>query len=165
MLWSCWKGIQHLLTKGIVIMVQSSQFTTQGNSGNQTAAHTSDLLQLCRKSCETFQMAARYAETSAIRNLMSYYAQLREQFIDEVNKMERLPMARVLTPVSAETHMHTSDLLKMCEDVERELAAVYERLNYSNIPHESRSLLWQQYIEVRQCCHNLSTLHGVYRQL
>lgn len=146
-------------------MVQSSQFMTQSSTSTQTMAHTSDLLQLCRKSCETFQMAARYAETSAIRNLMSYYAQLREQFIDELNKMGRFPSTRVLTPVSAETHIHTSDLLKMCEDVERELAAMYERLNYSSIAHESRSLLWQQYIEVRQCCHNLSTLYGVYRQL
>lgn len=146
-------------------MVQSPQFITQQNSGNQTAAQTSDLLQLCRKSCETFHMAARYAETSAIRNLMSYYAQLREQFIEELNKMGRITVTRQAVPVSAETHIHTSDLLKMCEEVERDLASVYERLNYSNIPHESRSLLWQQYIEVRQCCHNLSTLYGVYRQL
>jgi len=146
-------------------MVQSSQFITQQNSGNQTAAHTSDLLQLCRKSCETFHMAARYAETAAIRNLMSYYAQLREQFIEELNKMGRITVTRIAAPVSAETHIHTSDLLKICEEVERDLASVYERLNYSNIPHESRSLLWQQYIEVRQCCHNLSTLYGVYRQL
>jgi hypothetical protein len=79
--------------------------------------------------------------------------------------MGRITVARQAVPVSAETHIHTSDLLKMCEEVERDLASVYERLNYSNIPHESRSLLWQQYIEVRQCCHNLSTLYGVYRQL
>jgi len=146
-------------------MVQSSQFITQQNSGNQTAAHTGDLLQLCRKSCETFHMAARYAETAAIRNLMSYYAQLREQFIEELNKIGRITVSKMAAPISAEMHIHTSDLLKMCEEVERELASVYERLNYSNIPHESRSLLWQQYIEVRQCCHNLSTLYGVYRQL
>jgi len=146
-------------------MVQSSQFITQQNSGNQTAAHTSDLLQLCRKSCETFHMAARYAETAAIRNLMAYYAQIREQFLDEVNKMGRSVPVRPLPPVSSETHIHTSDLLKMCEDVERELATAYERLNYSSMPHESRSVLWQQYVEIRQCCHNLSTLYGVYRQL
>lgn len=146
-------------------MVQSPQFIMQQNSGSQTTVHTGDLLQLCRKSCETFQMAARYAETSAIRNLMSYYAQLREQFIDELNKMGRHAVTRPLPPVSSEAHIRTSDLLKMCEDVERDLASVYERLNYGNVAHESRSLLWQQYIEVRQCCHNLSTLHGVYRQL
>jgi hypothetical protein len=147
-------------------MVQSSQFshnTTQPiHSG---ATYVNDLLHLCRKSCETFQMAARYAETAAIRNLMSYYAQIREQFLDELNKLGRPVTARPFSPVSSEAHIHTSDLLKMCEDVERELASAYERLNYSNIPHESRSLLWQQYIEIRQCCHNLSTLYGVYRQL
>jgi len=131
----------------------------------QTVTYTADLLNLCRKSCETFQMASRYAETAAIRNLMSYYAQLREQFIDELNKMGRHASPHALPPVSAEVQIHTSDLLKMCEDVERELASAYERLNYSSIAHESRSLLWQQYIEVRQCCHNLSTLYGVYRQL
>jgi len=146
-------------------MVQSSQFTAQTNANVQAVTYTADLLQLCRKSCETFQMASRYAETAAIRNLMSYYAQLREQFIEELNKMGRQSGVRPLPPVSAEVHVHTSDLLKMCEDVERDLASAYERLNYSSIPHESRSLLWQQYIEVRQCCHNLSTLYGVYRQL
>jgi len=146
-------------------MVQSSYFTSQTNTNTQMVTQTADLLQLCSKSCDTFHMAARYAETAAIRNLMSYYAQLREQFIDELNKVGRHANARPLPPVSAEMHVHTSDLLKMCEDVERDLASAYERLNYSSIAHESRSLLWQQYIEVRQCCHNLSTLYGVYRQL
>jgi hypothetical protein len=146
-------------------MVQSSQFATTTQSNYSGATQVTDLLNLCRKSCETFQMAARYAETAAIRNLMAYYGQIREQFMDELNKMGRGVPVRALPPVNSETHIHTSDLLKMCEEVERDLATAYERLNYSSMPHESRSVLWQQYIEIRQCCHNLSTLYGVYRQL
>lgn len=146
-------------------MVQSSQISHMTSQPTLTATQISDLMQLCRKSCETFQVASRYAETAAIRNLMSYYAQIREQFLDELNKVGRPVVTRPSTPVSAEMHIHTSDLLKMCEDVERDLASAYERLNYNSIAHESRSLLWQQYIEIRQCCHNLSTLYGVYRHL
>jgi hypothetical protein len=146
-------------------MVQSSQFSVTTQSNHSGATQVTDLLHLCRKSCETFQMAARYAETAAIRNLMSYYAQIREQFLDELTRMGRSVPTRSLPPVSSETHIHTSDLLKMCEDVERDLAAAYERLNYTSMPNEARSVLWQQYIEIRQCCHNLSTLYGVYRQL
>lgn len=150
-------------------MVQSSQISSQNPSlltnSTHNVTYTHDLLNLCRQSCETFQLAARNAETAAIRNLMSYYAQMREQFLDELNKMGRGVAARPLPPVETGAPRHISDLLKMCEEVEREFAATYERLNYANVPHDSRSLLWQQYIEVRQCCHNLSTLHGVYRHL
>lgn len=146
-------------------MVQSSHISQMTSQAAHQTLQLSDLMHLCRKSCDTFLMAARYAETAAIRNLMSYYAQLREQFMDELNKMGRPTAGRALPPVNSEMYIHISDLLKMCETVERELATAYEQLNYANIPHESRSLIWQQYIEVRQCCHNLSTLYGVYRQL